>query len=233
MDIERSFKNLKTISPEAVISILRAYALHDPKIGYCQGMNFVAGFLYLITKNEAMAFSILCGIIKRLGMQKIYSENVPLLRCRFYQMDRILHSLMPKLAEHFRVQGANASLYCSSWIITLFSMSIESIGNNSENEKPSDFIMAIWDAIIAQGWKNLFRAGIFLLQKYENVLMGLKFEKILHFIAEIPKTEIWNKKETAIEFKEKTKSIKISNSMLETLENEYQEIFDGDNNKNK
>lgn len=56
-DIDRVFMNGKSLvnSAQGVASLrrlLRAYSIHNQGIGYCQGMNFVAGLLLEVRCNE-------------------------------------------------------------------------------------------------------------------------------------------------------------------------------------
>jgi len=51
------------ISSDNLVNLLHAYAVEDPKMEYCQGMNFMAGFLYIMTRSEAKSFTILKHII--------------------------------------------------------------------------------------------------------------------------------------------------------------------------
>ncbi len=44
----------------ALRRVLKAYSLHDPDVGYCQGMNFIAGMLLTIVSEEE-AFWMLVG----------------------------------------------------------------------------------------------------------------------------------------------------------------------------
>lgn len=49
-DVDRVFANGKSRVNSAtgmatIRRLLRAYSIHNPAVGYCQGMNFVAGFL--------------------------------------------------------------------------------------------------------------------------------------------------------------------------------------------
>lgn len=47
VDINRSFTNLKQVSGANLSRILNAYAVVNTQLDYCQGMNFIAGFLFL------------------------------------------------------------------------------------------------------------------------------------------------------------------------------------------
>ncbi|KAG8190687.1 hypothetical protein JTE90_001295 [Oedothorax gibbosus] len=66
LDIPRTFPDniyFKTASSdskrEALRNVLLAFAHHNPLIGYCQGLNFIAGIMLLITDNEDMTFWLL------------------------------------------------------------------------------------------------------------------------------------------------------------------------------
>jgi hypothetical protein len=45
---------------------LKTYAIVNPTLDYCQGMNFIAGFLYLsLDKEESYAFAVLREVIEK------------------------------------------------------------------------------------------------------------------------------------------------------------------------
>ena len=48
--------------------ILKTYAIINPNLDYCQGMNFIAGFLFLLFGNEALAFAVMREIIAKYRM---------------------------------------------------------------------------------------------------------------------------------------------------------------------
>ena len=56
-DVLRSFNNAQEITHENLLNILKAYAVANPNLNYFQGMNYIAGFLYLtLDKYENLAF---------------------------------------------------------------------------------------------------------------------------------------------------------------------------------
>lgn len=65
VDINRSFKAMKDghIQPDNLVNILHANAVVNLEMEYCQGMNFIAGFLYLMTQSEEASFAIMKQII--------------------------------------------------------------------------------------------------------------------------------------------------------------------------
>jgi len=57
MDVRRSFNKINEISNDNLTNILKAYAIVNPGLNYSQGMNYIAGFLYLtLNKEENLAF---------------------------------------------------------------------------------------------------------------------------------------------------------------------------------
>jgi hypothetical protein len=42
---------MPTVNPETLLSVLRTYALYNPEIEYCQGLNYVAGLLLMVFKD--------------------------------------------------------------------------------------------------------------------------------------------------------------------------------------
>jgi len=64
---------------------LRTYAIVNPKLDYCQGMNFLAGFLYLaLEQDEGYAFAVLKSIIERFHLTKLYNTEMPMMKLMFY-----------------------------------------------------------------------------------------------------------------------------------------------------
>jgi hypothetical protein len=104
VDVVRSFNNLKEISQETLKKILKSYAYINKELNYCQGMNFIAGFLYLaMDKQEALAFAVMREIIERQTMTHLFNTELPMLKLMFYQLDRLISINLPDLHNHFKV----------------------------------------------------------------------------------------------------------------------------------
>ena len=86
-----------------MINVLRTYAFYNPMVEYCQGMNFIAGFLCMLFQEESTVFKVFMALIDRLSMSQLFQNDVPLLRLYFYQVNRLLALFLPNIHEHFRV----------------------------------------------------------------------------------------------------------------------------------
>jgi len=67
VDVARSFNHMQDLTPLNLNNILKAYAtVNRDSLDYCQGMNFIAGFLFLVYGgNEEVAFAVLKEVISR------------------------------------------------------------------------------------------------------------------------------------------------------------------------
>ncbi|KAI3355833.1 hypothetical protein L3Q82_004393 [Scortum barcoo] len=50
----------------ALYNVLLAYGHHNKAVGYCQGMNFIAGYLIIITKDEEKSFWLMDALLDRM-----------------------------------------------------------------------------------------------------------------------------------------------------------------------
>ena len=80
-------------------NILSAYAMFDPDLGYCQGMNFIAGLL-LREMDEFDAFRVLTGLMDGYGLGKMYAPGLQCATVCFFQLQRLLAMHLPELHMH-------------------------------------------------------------------------------------------------------------------------------------
>ena len=219
-DVKRSFTTIKFISPISLTNILKAFAYNNPDVGYCQGMNFIAGFLYFLLRDEYNAFSFFQKLVRKYEMSNLYSRNVPLLKKHFYRMDRLLYIYYPNITACFRNQNVTASLFSSTWFITLFTNALQL----NDNEDPGELLLCIWDAFLLYGWKAIYKAGLFIIGKLRNKLMNIQFDRIMIVFGELSKGNFFKDKNMAVEFNKRFKEIKLRNSTLELLSREYERI---------
>ena len=55
VDVRRSFNKMKYLTHGSLSNMLKSYALINPRLNYCQGMNFMAGFLFLTMMPTQLA----------------------------------------------------------------------------------------------------------------------------------------------------------------------------------
>lgn len=60
--------------------MLRAYAACDPEVGYCQGLNFLAGSILLYCPDAEEAFQVLYTLLYHKGMRELYLPDLKTLQ---------------------------------------------------------------------------------------------------------------------------------------------------------
>ncbi|KAF6265131.1 rab-GTPase-TBC domain-containing protein [Scenedesmus sp. NREL 46B-D3] len=163
-DVARSFPNTRRFAApegqEALRRVLHAYAAYDPEVGYCQGMNFVAGLL-LMYLPERHAFGGLVVLMQDRGLRRYYSTDMSLLQAHLWQLGRLIP---PRLNAHLESLGVLPLLYGASWLMTCFSADF-----------PASFSARVMDVIL-HGWmmdQALLKAAVAVLVRCEQRLLQL------------------------------------------------------------
>ena len=113
MDVCRSYQDRLDIH-QPLKNILKTYAFYNPEVSYCQGMNFIAGTLYLLFDDESLSFRCLIGLVKKFDMDPIFAIGLPKLRTMLYQLDQLIEIKLPQVQKFFKAEGISAGLFSSS-----------------------------------------------------------------------------------------------------------------------
>eukprot|EP00929_Paragymnodinium_shiwhaense_P085521 TRINITY_DN45934_c0_g1_i2.p1 TRINITY_DN45934_c0_g1~~TRINITY_DN45934_c0_g1_i2.p1 ORF type:complete len:653 (-),score=145.60 TRINITY_DN45934_c0_g1_i2:10-1968(-) len=219
-DIGRTFPEaFDEDANEALFRVLRAASHRLEDIGYCQGMNFLAGiFLRVFCESgdagaspaavaaaEAVVYQCVLSILLRHGMNQYYGDRFPKLRLTALQFDCLLETYLPELADRFNSFNLSAEFYATQWFLTLFSFLL-----------PFEHVLRVWDHFLCRGMKHIHRVGLALLHEARPRLMKLGFDATL--------TELRNvghdvaQHISAEELVERALSFKVTNHILIDLE---------------
>mmetsp|Transcript_20917 Transcript_20917/g.19974 ORF Transcript_20917/g.19974 Transcript_20917/m.19974 type:complete len:445 (+) Transcript_20917:1627-2961(+) len=228
VDVNRSFNNLKEIQPQNLNRILKTYAIVNPHLDYCQGMNFIAGFLYLIMEDEALAFAVLREVIQKQKMSNLFNTELPMLKLNFYQLDRLVAILLPDLHAHFKDETINSSYFSSSYFITIFTSVLQTQSTSHNAVR----LVRLWDYFIVGGWKNVFKLSIVIMKEYEESLLQMSFEIMLSQIISLPNKYLIKEygspeeeQEDMATFDRALSDVKISTMLLDRFKKEFDQNF--------
>eukprot|EP00826_Nyctotherus_ovalis_P008990 TRINITY_DN12342_c0_g1_i1.p1 TRINITY_DN12342_c0_g1~~TRINITY_DN12342_c0_g1_i1.p1 ORF type:complete len:579 (+),score=147.64 TRINITY_DN12342_c0_g1_i1:105-1841(+) len=143
-DVSRSFYAHSEGTKLSIMSILRCYAIHNPEVEYCQGINFFAGILFLVIKSEDTAFALFCELVKKHELDKIYRDDVPLVRQHLYQITKLIAIYLPRLHKHLLEEGTNPNYFCTPWFLTAFTFTLQ----YSKSLAISPLLMTIFDKFL-------------------------------------------------------------------------------------
>jgi hypothetical protein len=158
--------------------VLRAFSNNDKEVSYCQGMNFIAGFILIVSEfNETETFYMLIALFSetfgtKFGIRGFFSENFPLLKAYIFIFNHFFQKKMPQLKEHFKKLEIPDEVWISKWIQTLFTICL-----------PIDATMRVWDCIMSDGLEFLISFSIAFVKNFEEDLLKLgdSFEVIEFF----------------------------------------------------
>lgn len=167
--------------------MLKTFAFFNREIEYCQGMNYMAGFLLALVKDEETAFRILQQVASKYAMHELFNPDIPRLKLYFLQMDRMLAQVNQDLAAHFATENVSSSFFASAWFITLFTNSLKQ-NTCSETGQVNETLLQLWDYFIVAGWKAVLKLGLYMLTKQAGQLIDMSFESVLQHISQAPST---------------------------------------------
>ncbi|CAG9311919.1 unnamed protein product [Blepharisma stoltei] len=214
MDMLRTYSGNSRVNSDIVKQILRAYACYRIDIGYCQGMNYIAGTLYSVFQDEETTFWCLDEMIRNMKMEDLYSQDLPKLKYFFFSLDRLISLISPDTHLVFNSETINSSHYSSSWFITIFAGLL--------NQRPA-LLLQLWDQFLYKGWKIILKASILIIEKIKPLILNKKFEEIMTIMMSISfptfQPEVFNEK-----FINDMMKIKVTNRMLIQLRKEFESI---------
>lgn len=170
LDIGRTFSELPEFGEsrqESLHRVLNAYANLSPAVGYCQGMNFVAGLLLLVSGSERETFGVFVRLMDHDGLAGFYKEDMPVLRTYVKACDRLVAEQLPELREHFLRESVPLALYLHQWFLTLFIKSF-----------PLATVLVLWDVIICGGLPGILTIAVTILRVLKDGLLTMQFEDI-------------------------------------------------------
>ncbi len=147
--------------------VLRAYALHNPRIGYCQSLNFLAGLLLLFLPEEK-AFWML-HIITAVHLPGTHEVSLEGTNVDLWILMVALKSTLPNIWAKVGAAGGSGddihgsarlppiSLCTTSWFMSLF------IGT-----LPIETVLRVWDVLFYEGSRTLFRVALTIFKLGEQ-----------------------------------------------------------------
>jgi len=183
VDLKRTFPMLSFFNEggpqhEVLRTILEAYALYRPDIGYVQGMSYIAAVL-LLYLDTVDAFICMCNLLNRECHRAFYRMDIPLIERYYETFHCLLKEFLPKVETHLMGLGIRPEMYLLDWILTVYAKSLS-----------LDIVSRIWDLYILEGDYFLFRVGLGLLRFFKKHILGSNMETCLKVLTKHNDEEI-------------------------------------------
>ncbi|XP_071955359.1 TBC1 domain family member 2B-like [Antedon mediterranea] len=171
------YLNLDSDGIPKLRKVLLAYSVHNPMIGYCQGLNRLAA-IALLYLNEEDAFWCMIAIIEYIMPPDYYSKTLIGSQTDQRVFKELLSEKIPRLNAHLDRENVDLSLVTFNWFITIFCDNI-----------PAETMLRVWDTFLFEGNKVLFRFGLAFFKYHEDKLLQMTgYIEIFNFLRQMPST---------------------------------------------
>ncbi|XP_033978397.1 TBC1 domain family member 2A isoform X3 [Trematomus bernacchii] len=154
--------------------VLLAFSWQNPAIGYCQGLNRLAGLALLVLQSEEEAFWCLVAVVENILPPDYYTKQLLASQADQRVLKDFLSEKLPRLSAHLQLHSVDVSLVCFNWFLVVF---VESL--------PSDLLLRLWDAFLYEGSKVVFRYALALFKYKEDDILkiqdGVEIHQYLRF----------------------------------------------------
>ena len=173
--------------------VLKAYAAHNPTVGYCQSLNFISGMMLLFLQEED-AFWLLLTVVDTLLPKDCYSKSMIGTHVDQLVLAKIIESSLPEVHTYVPISQSLSSSDSISKRLNHVLQLIQSISNLYRalartqlqlslvtvpwfmclfvNTLRPEVTLRVWDMFFCEGSKVLFRISAALLKKNETALIS-------------------------------------------------------------
>jgi small G protein signaling modulator 3 len=118
-------------------TILLAYSLHNPSVGYCQGMNLITASLLLIMPTSEDAFWILVAIVENILPSGYFDKGLLVSRADQIVLRGYVTEVLPKLDAKFDDLGVELEACSFMWFLSLFTGCLS-----------AEALYRVWDVVL-------------------------------------------------------------------------------------
>lgn len=141
MDIHRTLTDnvffRKGPGVEKLGEVLLAYSRRNPEVGYCQGMNLIAGSLLLIMPTAEDAFWVMTSLIENILPQHYYDHGLLASRADQQVLRQYVKELLPKLSAHLDDLGIELEALTFQWFLSVFTDCLS-----------AEALYRVWDVVL-------------------------------------------------------------------------------------
>ena len=188
----RSVAEPETNMIRALRRVLQTFAVHNPDIGYCQSLNFIAGLLLLfLDEDEEKAF-ILLEIVTSVHLPGTHGVALEGANIDIAVLMSCIKDCLPAVWAKLDDKGGGltgepsaqalrlptVSLATTAWFMSLFVGTL-----------PIESVLRVWDCLFFEGSKTLFRIALAIFKAGERQIMAVSDPmEIFQVVQTIPRS---------------------------------------------
>lgn len=187
LDVARTFREHSFfverygVGQRSLFNVLKAYSVHNPQLGYTQGMNSIVAVLLMYMHEEDVFWTLDTLMTNQTlyGMNDLFVPGFPKLFLYFQILEQLIRNHLPRLFAHFTQYDMVPSTYCTRWFLMLF------IG-----QVPFYVVLRIWDIFLAEGNYILFCVALALLKLHQKELLRRSFDRMMELFYTFPEAAL-------------------------------------------
>ncbi len=159
-DLNRTFPNNVFFSSDdpsnmqkSLFNVLVAFANRNPDVGYCQGLNYVAGLLLIVTRDEEMSYFLLRALAEKI-LPDYYEPTIRGLRADVRVFAELVRQKCADVYAKVEALRMPWELICSKWLVCLYT-----------DVLPVETVLRVWDCLFHEGSKILLRVAVALVMR--------------------------------------------------------------------
>jgi hypothetical protein len=170
-----------------LFNVLKALAIYDKELAYCQGINILAANILLVSDgNEPETFQFLCYLFSGengLNLKEFYTRGFPKLHLFIYISKNLIRDYLLPIYRKIEeiIPPDHDEIWIFKWIQSLFSLIIDFSIN-----------VRLWDCILANGLNFIFYFILGFLKFFENEI--LIAEEMVDFVCIFKNNQVINNK---------------------------------------
>ena len=142
--------------------VLQAYAVHNPEVGYCQALNFLAGTMLLYMAEED-SFWLFVTALDTLLPRDYFTKSMVGVYCDQVVLSHMISLHLPEVYEVLEREHLQLPLITVSWFMCCYVNTIR-----------HDVALRIWDMFFNEGVKVIFRIAMALFKLNEEKIISAK-----------------------------------------------------------
>lgn len=188
----RSIEEPETPMVQSLRRLLQAFAVHNPNIGYCQSLNFIAGLLLLVLDQDEEKAFILLEIVTSIHLPGTHGVALEGANIDIAVLMFCIRDTLPAIWEKLDDKGGGmahdpstqalrlptVSLATTAWFMSLFVGTL-----------PIECVLRVWDCLFFEGSKTLFRIALAIFKAGEKDIMAVSDPmEIFQVVQTIPRS---------------------------------------------
>ena len=147
-DVHRTYPEHPYLQTESGINSLRrvllAFSIHNTRVGYCQSLNFLVGFLLIVMEQEEeeKVFWTLVATIDTKVHPETYQRDLRGCHVEQRVLKELIDRKLPRLGAHLDRVHCDMVMLTTEWFMCLFLHCL-----------PVEVAARVWDVLLSEGAK--------------------------------------------------------------------------------